>query len=68
MAEPRAMVLRAAGINCDMETAHAFERAGAEVERVHVNRLLERPSLPVVSATAMTSPLARSSPSNSATH
>ena len=45
MAKPSALVLRAAGINCDMETAHAFEREGAEVERVHVNRLLERPSL-----------------------
>jgi len=45
VAKPSALVLRAAGINCDMETAHAFEREGAEVERVHVNRLLERPSL-----------------------
>src|SRR5690606_642268 len=39
---PRALVLRAAGSNCDLETAHALERAGAEAARVHVNRLLER--------------------------
>ncbi len=39
---PRALVLRAAGSNCDQETAHALERAGAAAQRVHVNRLLER--------------------------
>jgi len=39
------MVLRAAGINCDAETAHAFEREGAAADRVHVNRLLESPSI-----------------------
>ena len=38
---PRAIVLRAAGTNCDMETAYALETAGAAAERVHVNRLLE---------------------------
>lgn len=43
MANVRALVLRAAGTNCDLETVHAFERAGAEVERLHVNRLRERP-------------------------
>ena len=37
----RAIVLRAAGINCDMETEHALELAGAEAERVHINRLIE---------------------------
>jgi phosphoribosylformylglycinamidine synthase len=39
---PRALVLRAAGSNCDLETAHALTLAGAEAHRVHVNRLLER--------------------------
>ena len=38
-AKPRALVLRAAGINCDLETAHAFELAGASAERRHVNEL-----------------------------
>lgn len=45
MATPRVMVLRAPGANCDEETAFAFERAGAEAERIHINRLLENPNL-----------------------
>jgi phosphoribosylformylglycinamidine synthase I len=44
MAHVRALVLRAAGTNCDLETVHAFERAGAAVERLHINRLRERPA------------------------
>jgi len=40
----RVIVLRTAGTNCDEETAYAFERAGAVAERVHVNRLVERPA------------------------
>jgi phosphoribosylformylglycinamidine synthase len=42
---PRALILRAPGTNCDVETAHAFELAGAVADRVHVNRLLESPKL-----------------------
>ena len=42
---PTTLVLRAAGTNCDGETAYAFERAGAAAERVHVNRLLENHAL-----------------------
>ena len=42
---PNALVLRAAGINCDLETAHAFELAGATATRLHVNRLAENPAL-----------------------
>jgi len=42
---PRVLVLRAAGTNCDRETAHAFERAGATTGSLHVNRLRERPDL-----------------------
>ncbi|MDI9433688.1 MAG: phosphoribosylformylglycinamidine synthase I [Planctomycetota bacterium] len=45
MAEVRALVLRAAGVNCDMETHHALELAGAKADRVHVNRLIEDKSL-----------------------
>lgn len=37
----RAVVLRTAGTNCDYETEYAFEKAGAEAERIHVNRLVE---------------------------
>ncbi|MBI2931599.1 MAG: phosphoribosylformylglycinamidine synthase I [Planctomycetes bacterium] len=40
---PRAMILRAAGINCDRETAAACGKAGFKTEIVHVNRLAERP-------------------------
>ena len=45
MATPRVLVLRAPGTNCDFETAHAFERAGAEAQRIHINRILENPDL-----------------------
>ncbi|QDT02426.1 Phosphoribosylformylglycinamidine synthase [Rubripirellula lacrimiformis] len=45
MPSPRVLVLRAPGTNCDEETAFAFQVAGAEVERVHVNRLIENPAL-----------------------
>ncbi|MFM8478457.1 MAG: phosphoribosylformylglycinamidine synthase subunit PurQ [Planctomycetaceae bacterium] len=43
MVQPRVCVLRAPGTNCDLETAHAFELAGAAAERVHLFRLLESP-------------------------
>jgi phosphoribosylformylglycinamidine synthase len=43
MAQPRVLILRAPGTNCDVETAHAFECAGGRAERLHVNRLLESP-------------------------
>ena len=39
----RVVVLRTAGTNCDEETAYAFEKVGATVERVHVNRLADKP-------------------------
>ncbi len=41
----RVLVLRAPGTNCDLETAAAFERAGGQAERLHVNRVLESPQL-----------------------
>src|SRR4030043_151487 len=41
MAEVKAIVLRAAGINCDMETEYALELAGAKAQRVHINRIIE---------------------------
>ena len=44
MTTPKAIVLRAAGTNCDLETAFALEQAGFEVERVHVFRLTENPA------------------------
>jgi len=45
MGGPRVIVVRAAGINCDQETVRAWELSGARPERVHVNRLIERPAL-----------------------
>lgn len=42
--KPRTLILRAAGTNCDVETAHAFELAGSEPVSLHINRLLEDPS------------------------
>jgi phosphoribosylformylglycinamidine synthase subunit PurQ / glutaminase len=45
MSQPRVLVLRAPGTNCDAETAFAFERAGAMAEVVHLNRWLETPRL-----------------------
>ena len=44
MAQPRALVLRAAGTNCDRETQFALEQAGFEAERVHVFRLIDDPA------------------------
>ena len=40
MAAPNALVLTGYGLNCDNETAYAFELAGARSERVHINSLI----------------------------
>jgi phosphoribosylformylglycinamidine synthase I len=45
MAKPKVLVVRAPGTNCDVETAYAFELAGAEAHRLHVNQLIEHPDL-----------------------
>ena len=45
MSEVKAIVLRAAGINCDMETEYALDLAGARAQRVHINRVIEDKSL-----------------------
>jgi phosphoribosylformylglycinamidine synthase I len=42
---PSVLVLRAAGTNCEAETAHAFEVFGAKATTLHINRLLEQPDL-----------------------
>jgi len=42
---PKALILRTAGTNCDLESAYAFESSGATAERIHVNRLIENPKL-----------------------
>ncbi len=45
MGQVKAIVLRAAGINCDLETADALELAGAQAKRIHINKLMEEPKL-----------------------
>src|SRR5260221_14586609 len=45
MIEPRVLILRAPGANCDGELAFAFEKAGAAVDRVHIRALREKPEL-----------------------
>ena len=37
---PKALVLTGFGLNCDWETTHALELAGAEAHRVHINQLV----------------------------
>jgi phosphoribosylformylglycinamidine synthase I len=41
----RTLILRAPGANCDVETAFAFEQAGAVADRIHLNCWLESPRL-----------------------
>lgn len=41
MANPKALVLRTAGTNCDVETKYALDLAGADARMVHVNRLAQ---------------------------
>ena len=43
-AKPKVLVLRAAGTNCDAETAHAFASVGAAPEVLHINRVRENPA------------------------
>lgn len=43
MSEPRVVVLRAAGINCEQETCRAWVLAGARCELMHLNRIIEHP-------------------------
>ncbi len=39
MPRPKALILRTAGTNCDMESAYAAELAGFSADCVHVNRI-----------------------------
>jgi phosphoribosylformylglycinamidine synthase len=40
MDKPRAVILRAAGINCDVETEKALQLAGADAQRIHINSMI----------------------------
>ncbi len=41
MSSINALVLTGYGLNCDNETAYAFELAGARAQRVHINALID---------------------------
>ena len=43
--EIKVIVLRAAGINCDLETQFALTLAGAKAQRIHINRLIENKNM-----------------------
>lgn len=40
MVKPKVLVITGYGLNCEEETAHAFEKVGAESEIVHINDLI----------------------------
>jgi phosphoribosylformylglycinamidine synthase len=42
VAQVRVLIVRAAGTNCDLETQHAWELAGAHAERIHLRALCEQ--------------------------
>ena len=39
MATPKALIIRTAGTNCDVESAYAASMAGFKADRIHVNRI-----------------------------
>ncbi|MFO7899912.1 MAG: phosphoribosylformylglycinamidine synthase subunit PurQ, partial [Planctomycetota bacterium] len=41
----KTLIIRTAGTNCDLETKFAFERAGSQVSLLHINRVVENPTL-----------------------
>ena len=45
MSNPKAIILSGYGLNCEEETAYAFELAGGGADIVHINDLIERPNL-----------------------
>jgi phosphoribosylformylglycinamidine synthase subunit PurQ / glutaminase len=45
MKNVNALILRTAGTNCDVETAHAFRLAGARTELLHINELKRKKTL-----------------------
>jgi phosphoribosylformylglycinamidine synthase len=44
MSAPKALILRAPGINCERETHDAFARAGASPAYLHIKQLLAEPA------------------------
>lgn len=44
MVQPKVLIVRAPGTNCDEETAFAFEQVGARTSSLHINYLIENPT------------------------
>ncbi len=42
MKKVKTIILRTAGTNCDIETAYAFQAAGAEADLVHINEIIKK--------------------------
>lgn len=42
---PKTLIIRTAGTNCDAELAYAFEQAGATTQTIHLSRLIDEPEL-----------------------
>ncbi len=45
MAQPRVLILRSPGTNCEIESAYVFEQSGGISEAIHVNQLMEKPEI-----------------------
>ena len=45
MKKVKALILRTAGTNCDLETAYAFRLAGAQTELLHINEIKRKKNL-----------------------
>jgi phosphoribosylformylglycinamidine synthase subunit PurQ / glutaminase len=45
MPKPRALILTGYGINCEEETAYAFEKAGAASTVMHINEIIKSPDV-----------------------
>lgn len=45
MSKPRALILTGYGINCEEETAYAFEISGAASKIMHINDIIENPAV-----------------------
>jgi len=41
----KAAVISGFGLNCEQETAHAIKQAGGEVELIHLNSIIDQPTL-----------------------
>lgn len=43
--KPKALIIAGYGINCEEETSFVFEKTGSESEIIHINDLIEKPTL-----------------------